>query len=330
MPNPNYTIAVLNAIRDSASAEYVARVPASTVSNITAVGNALTTYTVAMNEFTTTLIEKIGLTVFSNKLFENKLAKFKKGMLPSGADIEEIFVEMSGCVEFDETGATSLARSKPTILSQYHRQNRKDTYKITVSSDQVKQAFTSLQGVTDLLAKIVTSMYTGANYDEFVIMKELLAGYSANYFDYEVAPITDAVSGAEFVKTTRKAVLDLAFMSDKYNKASVMTYNNVEDLVLFVNKDILSEISVDVLATAFHSDNADFNATIVPVDDFGSMIDTYGLLVDKEFFMIWDTLQTVESIRNPQGLFTNSFLHVWQILSLSQFKNAIRFKKVTV
>jgi hypothetical protein len=76
-------------------------------------------------------------------------------------------------------------------------------------------------------------------------------------------------------------------------------------------------------------DKTDFTPPIIKLDDFGSMPDTYGILVENDFFRVFDTLRKVESIRNPQGMFTNYFLHVWQIHSLSKFKNAIRFKKKT-
>ena len=51
---------------------------------------------------------------------------------------------------------------------------------------------------------------------------------------------------------------------------------------------------------------------------------TYGLLVEKDFPRIWDTVIRSEQIRNPDGLFTNTFYHHHQILSLSPFKNAVR------
>jgi iron-sulfur cluster repair protein YtfE (RIC family) len=327
MPNPSYTIEVLNAIRDTATTNYADRVPAATRANIAAVGMSITTYPETLNEFTTTLVEKIGLTLFSNKMSQNKLAPFKKGLLPFGSSIEEIFVEMAAAAAYDKDGANVLARTKPEILVRYHNANREDTYTITISDAQVKRAFTSLSGVSNLLEKIVQSMYSGANHDEYIIMKELLAKYDANYFDYMVDAVDDAAAATTLVKSVRKAVSDVSYMSDKYNKAAVMTYTPKENLVLLVNKDIMAHINVDVLAAAFNINKSDFEPTIIEVDDFGTMANTYALLIEEDFFMVYDTLVNVEQIRNPKGMFTNEFLNIQQVLSLSEFKNAIRFKK---
>lgn len=321
------TVEILNAIRDSASSEYAARVPAATRTNISTVGNAITSYAATQNEFTTNLIGKIGLTKFSDISVKNKLAPFKKGFMGSGVDVEELFVDMATATAYDKDGSTALARTKKEVLAMYHRENRKDTYKVTLSDSQLKDAFASPSGVTNILSKFVNSVYNGAEYDEYVLMKNLLADYSANYCDYEVDPITDEATARKFVKTIRKAVADVGFVSTAFNKACVKQISRPEDLILMVNKDVIATVDVDVLSKAFNLGKTDFEPKIVVVDDFGTMTNTYGLLVDKDFFMVYDTLHKVEEQRNAQGMFTNHFLHIWQILSLSRFKNAIRFIK---
>jgi len=326
-----YTVTILNTIRDGASTEYQERIPVATQTNIDTVGNAILSYTNTYEEFTNTLINKIGLTVFANKMAKNRLAKFKKGLLPFGKDVEEIFVEMASSEgAFDKTGANPLGRRESDVKVMYHRENRKSKYVKSLSKQQVKTAFRSADGVTQLLSMIVNSIYSGANHDEYLLMKELLAKYEANYFNYEVLPITDDASGAiDFIKTVRKAVQDLSFMSTEYNKAGVNTFTDTENLVLLVNKDVIAHTDVDVLAKAFNMGKTDFEPEIIVLDNFGDMIDTYGVLVDKDFFMVYDTLVEVAEEFNADGLFRNYFFHVWQVLSTSQFKNAVRFKKVT-
>jgi len=325
-----YTVTILNTIRDGASTEYQERIPVATQTNIDTVGNAILSYTNTYEEFTNTLINKIGLTVFANKMAKNRLAKFKKGLLPFGKDVEEIFVEMASSEgAFDKTGANPLGRRESDVKVMYHRENRKSKYVKSLSKQQVKTAFRSADGVTQLLSMIVNSIYSGANHDEYLLMKELLAKYEANYFNYEVLPITDDASGAiDFIKTVRKAVQDLSFMSTEYNKAGVNTFTDTENLVLLVNKDVIAHTDVDVLAKAFNMGKTDFEPEIIVLDNFGDMIDTYGVLVDKDFFMVYDTLVEVAEEFNADGLFRNYFFHVWQVLSTSQFKNAVRFKKV--
>ena len=325
----SYTIEILNAIRNTASIEYAARVPAATIANITAVGNAITSYVPILNEFTSTLVEKIGLTVFVNKMATNKLARFKKGDLPHGVDIEEIFIEMAHAEgTYDPTSINVFGKRANDIKVMYHRRNRLDDYTVTVSDQQVRTAFITETGVTELLTAIVNSMYSGSNYDEYVIMKELIASYEANYFDYGVSAITDQASAKEFLKTIRKASSDMSYFSKIYNKSGVMQQTEKGDAVLLMNKDVTAEISVEALASAFNLGKMDIQPEIIELDDFGSMTDTYAILVDKRFFMVYDTLRTVESARNPKAMHTNYFLHIQQVLSLSEFQNAVRFTTV--
>jgi hypothetical protein len=46
--------------------------------------------------------------------------------------------------------------------------------------------------------------------------------------------------------------------------------------------------------------------------------------------MVYDNKLKMESIWNPQGLYYNHFLHVWQTLSVSRFANAVAFVSGTV
>lgn len=49
------------------------------------------------------------------------------------------------------------------------------------------------------------------------------------------------------------------------------------------------------------------------------------VLIDDDFIQIYDRLFTMEDIRNPDGLYTNAFLHVWRIYSTSPFAPAAMF-----
>jgi hypothetical protein len=324
MPETGYTTTVLNTIRNSASTGYQDRIPSATRSNITSVGNAILTYTPDYNEFTS-LLGKIALSIVSSKMAMNPLAKFKKGLMPVGTTIEDIFVKMASANNFDETGANPLGRRLPDITAMYHRENRQDEYSVSISRVQVKGAFNTPNGIQNLLDEIVNSLYSGDNYDEFILMKELLADYEDNFFDYQVPAMTSEANTKEFIKTVRKAVNDCSFTNTLFNKAGVKTHCERQDLVLLVNKDVVSEVDVEVLAKAFNMGKTDFEPEVVVVDDFGTMTDTYGVLVDRNFFMVYDTVYETAEQFNAQGLFTNIFLHHHQILSLSQFKNAIRF-----
>ena len=323
------SVETLNAIRNAASAEYAARVPLATRTNIATVGNAILSYAPTTNEFTSILIDKIAMTIISSRMATNPLKIFKKGELPFGSTIEEIFTEMATAEgAYDPTGANPLGRRLSDIKVMYHSENREDKYVKSISDTQLHKAFFNAEGVQQLLADIVNSIYSGAEYDEFLLMKRLLADYELNYINYEVTEVTHETSARAFIKTVRKAVMDLRFMSTAYNKAGVKTYTPVEDLALIINKDVMAHIDVDVLAKAFNIGKTDFEPTIVVVDDFSDMQDTYAVLIDKDFFMVYDTLKKTTQQYNADGDFTNHFFHIHQILSTSQFKNAVRFTNI--
>ena len=330
-----YSISILNNIRANASQAYQDRIPEATQENISAIGNALQTYEVLFNEFCSALINKIGKTLIESKLFKNKLARFKSGAILTQQDVEEIFVDMAkGASTYDPEGKNPLGRRKDdNVKVVYHRMNRQDTYDISIGDLDFLRVFRSEATLDSFISAKINSVYSRAAHDEWLLMKELLATYKnksggVGYFDYGVPQIAgaDAEKNAKtFVKTLRKAVADLGFASTAYNTAGVTTWTNPEDLVLLVNKDVIAEVDVEVLAKAFNLGKTDVQVQVVVMDDFGSLTDTYGLLIDKDFFKVFDTLSTMRRQENAQGLFTNYFYHVQQILSLSPFKNAVRF-----
>lgn len=326
-----FSVSVLNNIRANASQEYQSRIPEATQQNIISVGNALENYNLLYNEFFPALFNKIGKTMIESKLFKNKLARFKSGTIFTQQDVEEMFIEMSKAEgKYDHTGPNPLGRrTGPNVKVVYHRQNRQDYYAITIGDLDVVRVFRSEASLDTFITGLFNSVYSGAEYDEYLAMKNLLATYKG-YCDYGVAQITDEASAKDFVKTVRKASQDMTFASTKLNKAGVMTWTPVNKQVLFVNKDVLAEVDVEVLAKAFNMGKTDIQVEIVTMDDFGSMENTYGLLVDESFFRVWDTLSKMEPQRNAQGLFTNYFYHIHQILSLSPFKNAIRLTTAEV
>lgn len=326
------SIAILNNIRLNASEEYQNRIPEATQQNISAIGQAFQTYSPLFNEFCDLLINKIGRTILEQKMFENRLARFKGG-LTTPHDVEEIFIEMAKAEgAYDKDGKNPLGRrTPPDVKVIYHRQNRQDKYVITIGDIDFVRVFRSESTLDVYIKGLINSVYSGDAYDEWLAMKNLLATYE-DYDDYEVTESSDkAVFAKNFIKTLRKAVLDCSFPSTAHNKAGVNTWSNPSEMVLLVHKDVTVECDVELLAKAFHQSNTDTSVVpeIVVMDDFGSLTDTFALLVDRDWFRVWDTLIHMEAQRNADGLFTNYFFHHHQILSASTFKNAIKLKKVS-
>lgn len=337
-----YSVDILNNIRLNASQDYQNRIPEATRTNLAEIGQAFETYDLLYNEFHDNLINKIGKTIIEQKMFENKLARFKSGGVTSPHDIEEIFVEMAKAEgTYDPNGPNPLGRRPgPDVKVIYHRQNRQDYYAISLGDIDFSRVFRSESQLDSFIKAKINSVYSGDNRDEWILMKNLLGSYknkeksAPGYFDYDVKDMASATSkeefAKEFVKAVRKAVLDQSFLSTEYNVAGVERQADPRDLVLFIHKDVLVEVDVERLATAFHQSDTDYKVvpTIIAMDDFGEIsADTYGLMVEKDWFRVFDTKLKMEPQRNAQGLFTNYFFHHHQIISASTFKNAVRFKR---
>lgn len=322
-------VQILNTIRANASNEYQERIPLATRENIAAVGNAITDYAPTRNEFLNALINRIGMVVIQSRLYDNPLKEFKKGMLEFGKDIEEIFVEIAKAQHYDpELAETNVfKRVIPDVKAIFHRMNRQDVYKVTISNDQLRTAFLSYQGIEDLIGRIVDSLYSGDNYDEFILMKQLVVDYANKglFYPVTVGPVTDEASAKAFTIKMRAMATTLGFMSSNYNAQGVHTFTPIEDLVIFMTPEAEALIDVESLARAFNIQYADFLGHVVIVDNFGDLTNVQAVMVDKKWFMVYDNFFNFTEQYNAEGLYWNYFFHHWQTLSTSQFANAIIF-----
>lgn len=330
-------INVLNTIQANASEAYQARVPVATQNNIAEVGSAIMSYQVTENEFLSALVNKIAMTIVRNKTFANPLSVLKKGGVPLGRNIEEIYTNPATGTTFDPTGAKLLERSIPDTKAIYHSMNRQGQYKATVSKAQLIQAFTSYQALEKLLNSIVNSIYSGDNLDEFMLMKELFASAitGKKLKTVDVAKVSDADSAKAFVKAIKTVGQAMEFPSENFNSyydinkekdaKPVVTWTPLDSQVLILRNDISVDVDVELLARAFNVSYTDLKQRTLIVDGFGSATKCGAILCDEAFVQVYDNLQQMESFHNGEGLYDNFIFHHWQTYSLSLFANAMAF-----
>ncbi len=328
---------VLNTILSNASADYQSRVPEATQTNITEVGSAIMGYKATENEFLNALVNKIAMTIVHNKTFRNPLAVLKKGSIPLGRNLEEIYTNPVTGTVFDATGADLLSRNIPDTKAIYHSMNRQGKYKTTVSKSQIIHAFTSYEALEKLLNSIVNSIYSGDNLDEFLLMKELFASAitGGKLKTVEIDPVTDTNSAKEFVKAVRTISQAMQFPSSNYNsyydinKATdakpVVTWTPKENQVLILRNDISVNVDVELLAQAFNVSYTDLQQRTLIVDSFGTNVDCGAVLCDASFVQVYDNLTQMENFHNGEGLYDNFIYHHWQTYSMSLFANAQAF-----
>ena len=351
------SVQILNAIRNEAPSSYRDYVPVAenNTASIRRIGEIIMQYQPLQNDFLKALVNRIGRVLITSKLYSNPWADFKKGMLEFGETVEEVFVNLAKPHQFDPAVAENevFKREIPDVRAAFHSINYQKFYKTTISNDQLRQAFLSWDGITDLISKIIDAMYTGANYDEFITMKYLIArlALEGNIYPANI-PVVNADNAKSIVSTIKGVSNELDFLSTKYNMAGVATYTNKNEQYIILNAAFDAVIDVEVLASAFNIDKAQFMGRRVLVDSFANLdndrlsqlfpdfvpftreqiaqLNTIpAVILDRDWFMIFDNFYNFTEHYNGEGLYWNYWYHVWKTFSASPFANGILFTTET-
>ena len=118
-----------------------------------------------------------------------------------------------------------------------------------------------------------------------------------------------------------------------------------------MSADFNAEYDVDVLASAFNMDKTTFQGKLRLIDDFTTfdserfseiiensdmmeaitdeelalMANVKAVLVDQEWFQVYDNLTQFTEAQVASGIYWNYFLNIWKTVSSSPFSNAIAF-----
>ena len=346
------TIDILNTIRANASAEYQDTVPAvAKATDIPKVGEALYGYPALANQFLSSLVNRIALVRIKSAVFNNAYSQLKKGYLEFGETVEEVFVNICKAREFSAEKAESreLKRSLPDVRTAFHAMNYRVQYPITIQDEDLRMAFMSAEGVTDLIARIVDSVFTAAEYDEYLLFKYLLIKAISHGKIYPKA--FDAADMKNAAKAFRGMSNKLTFMSTEYNNSGVHTTTPRDDQFIFMDSEFNAAYDVDVLAAAFNMDRATFTGHLILVDDWTTfdndrfsvivdasdqleavtpselalMANVKAVIADREWFQVYDNQSKMTEKYVASGEYWNYFYNVWKTVSSSPFSNAVVF-----
>lgn len=359
--NMNATsVGVLNWVLSDASG-YLAGAPKvqDTVESIRQVGEFINAYQPRQNQFLSSLVNRIGLVIVSSKAYSNPWQWIKRGTLDYGESIEEIYVNLAKVENFkadgsvNETLADLFGRRKPDVQAAFHQMNFQKKYPVTVSEDQLRTAFTSMDGVNNLIDYIVQSLYTAFEYDELCVYQYMLGrlALEGKIKTVSIGAITDKDSAEDAVEAIKNVSDEMTFMKTKYNMAGVYTHTAKDEQYVLKAIDVNNKLSVKVLAPAFNMGEVEFAGHQVLLDDYDEaklarMAELLGdsddfvaftaeevaklatikaYLLDKEFLMQYDKLVKMSEQQIPNELSWNYFLHHWALFSASPFKNAACF-----
>jgi hypothetical protein len=330
-------VKTFNFIRANSSEAFVNVVPAGTKDNIQTISNILfnDAYQPMLNEFVTNLINRIALTIVRNKSFNNPLAIFKKGSVPLGTDIQDIY-ENPAEAEAYEYSNTAMAKlltiTDPDTHVAYYRRNRKDLYTKTITREGLQGAFVSWEKFEDYISAITTSLYSGNYISEFNYTKALVDGAYDNgkVIVETVNAVTDTASAKAFVKKARALYSKLKFPSSNYNayskfsgaKGTITTWTDEDRIVLIVKSDVMAEVDVEVLAAAFNIDSAKLMGRIVEVDSFEND-EIQAVLCDEAWLQIYDNILRFDEFYNARVMAWNEYLHAWGTFAICPFANAV-------
>lgn len=351
------TVDILNVIRANASTDYQSNVPeVAQARDIVRVGQCILGEAAITNEFINALINRIALVRIRSAVFYNPYAELKKGVLTLGETVEEAYIGLAKAMCFSAAKAEKreFKRYAPNVRSAFHIINWKVIYPLSIERQQLEKAFMSENGVTDFIMRLMNSIFTGASYDEYLLFKYLIIkGYNKGSI------YVDGIDGddihddaAEFRAVSNM----LTFVSDRYNERRVQTATPRADQHIFMDAKYNAKFDVDVLSAAFNMEKADFMGKLHLVDSFTTfdndrfdvireectgleevtaaeldkMKDVVAVLVDNEWFQIYDTLENGGIMTEKEvasGLRWNYFYHVWKTISTSPFSNAVAFIK---
>lgn len=350
------TIDILNVIRQNASLAYQSSVPAvQTANDIPVVGEVIYGTPAFANEFINALVNRIALVRVNSATFNNPYASVKKGLLEFGETVEEIFVNIAKVRDFSAEKAPQreLARTLPDVRSAFHVMNWNVQYPVTIQDEDLRLAFTSMDGVQNLIAKIVDSVYTAAEYDDFLLVKYMLIKAIAHGEVKPVAVDTSAIknSAVAFRGTSNM----MTFMRSDYNEAGVQNTTPKDRQLIFLDAMYDAQFDVDVLASAFNMDKAEYMGRRHLIDDWTTfdnerfeyirsqsdgieevtaaelalLADVIGVLVDEVWFQIYDNLRRFTENYIGSGMYWNYWYNVRETISHSPFHNAVVFVKNT-
>ena len=336
-------VSVLNLARTLASAEYNSRVPVATQDNIADISEIITTYPTAKNEFINVLTNQIGKQIYLNQVYKNPFNFMNCGQLPFGKSIEMVFVDLIKAKNFNEnfgsenTKVGSLLSKEDMsdiVKVSYFTENYRHKYKITISDEQLKGAFRDSNGLQNLINMILITPINSKEFDQYLLCKQALCNaeiQSETLTGY--AELDESKQAKLLTKKVRTYVEKFKFMSDNFNAGEVHTFTRPEDIVVFVTPETKALLDVELLASSFNMDKAKLIARIVTIDSFTKLNEEenaeedtkcLAVIADKKLIQCYGTLNTSESIRNPEDLETNSFYHDWGLVAVCPYVNAIK------
>lgn len=257
-----------------------------------AISTKLFGYSVLKNAFISALVNKVFMTRFWSKAWENPLKMFVDGNITYGYTIEDLYVDASDAVDYSahfDGGTTEcddifkLVDNK--VYANYLSINFEKKFKTTIKDFDLRRAFTSEYGLGDMISQLMTKNTRGLYRLEYKLLKDMLTKYMSGISQKDVGMGTNTTP-TQFIQdtqvtkvtgTTTKELIEnlllniriygeqFEFESDKYNSAGVMQFSPMSDTVIVTTPQVYGHID-NYLAKTYNEDRVKILNKIILID----------------------------------------------------------------
>lgn len=307
-------------------------------------GGALLAYKPFMNEFISTLVNRILFQEVHDEVYYNQLRILRGADIPYGTDVQDNIANPAIATPYDATAmADVLTPATPDVKTVYYRRNRQDKYKVTIFDKLLKGAFIDFGPFDRFYNMLKNTLVSGDQMDEY----EMMVAVMASALDAGSILTVTNPDNADEAKLYRNAVrlmrtyfLKFRYPSTLYNgylkmateqgvanATALKTWTDEKRMSLFIRADVLAAIDVEVLAAAFNMEKANFLGRLIIVDTFGTgavSSKTMAIVADITAFRFHDNLyEMADTPYNAATLSRNFYLHHWQTMAFSPFANCV-------
>ena len=311
---------ILNALRSEYELEN--RIPEATLDNLSQIYTEMMSYTQGRNVIIPALLERVGLQTVDTTAWRNPLARYKKDPMRYGMTHEETYVNMCKGKLYDprESYEYAFQQYQSYIMSVFHKVNLPMQYPVTITYDNLRSAFLTEYGIRDMMSAKMESAVTGANWDEYNAMKNMIdTGYNQQILPaVTVSAVEDEATAKALLTEIKAAVNEFRFPNPANNIAGATSASEPFNLIWVTTPRVDANISVEALAYAFNMDKAQVNVRTVIVDKFDNAA-IQGVLMDIRFFNCRDQFREMSDQRLANILSWNYFYTMVEMISASPF-----------
>lgn len=347
----------VNKVRETASPEYQANVPVLKDNNLASFKEAFFAYQPAINEFYVGLVNLFAKIIWNTDRFNHKLSFLKKGNYTIGYDIEEIHTNPVNPALYDNTdGAGILGDYPPEVLTAFYRENRHDVFPLTTNSEILSRAMDSWERLGNFINSTRIAVDNGNALREFNLLKQSIVGMyeKSGFVTREVDSSTDT-GVADLMEQLRTDINDMQFLSSKFNKykelsggeKGAQSVSEKDNICIICTTKAEAKVR-RYLSGVFNLQELEDANRFILVDDFGyDIYEKQGsarqlsitghkttpisfIVADKNFIQWYDRLNVEYEFKNGFTLNINTFVHIWQMISVSPFANAVCYIDKTI